>query len=184
MKTCLIIVDCQNDFVEGGALAVAGGMQVCSAVSGLLRDSAYDTIVLTEDFHPADHCSFKVNGGIWPVHCVQHTPGARLQEQIVSGTAAVIQRGDEVAVTVVHKGTDAGTEAYGADVHAEGIDRFDVTGIALDYCVMGTARMTKKRYPGSRVVIKSAYTAAVDGSRENRQRIRQTCEAEGIEWEI
>jgi nicotinamidase/pyrazinamidase len=183
MKTCLIIVDSQNDFVEGGALAVAGGKQTCSNISRLLKESHYDTIVVTEDFHPADHCSFKPRGGMWPEHCVQHTYGAQLQEDIASAVGSVLQRGDLVTVHVVHKGTDPHTEEYGASVTADNTGRFDITGIALDYCVLETAKLTKKRYPDARVVVKSAYTAAVDGSTENKKRVTEECRANGIEWE-
>lgn len=183
MRTCLVIVDCQNDFVEGGSLAVDGGERACRAVNGLLRNTHYDVIVLTEDFHPVNHCSFAEYGGMWPAHCVQNTYGAQLREEISGGVGSVLQRGDSVTVTVVHKGMDPHIEEYGASITADNIDRFDIVGIALDYCVLETARLTKKLYPESRVVVKSAYTAAVDNSPENRARIEKLCSGEKIEWE-
>jgi nicotinamidase-related amidase len=114
---------------------------------------------------------------------VQNTYGAHLRGEISSGAGSVLQRGDQVTITVVHKGTDPLKEEYGASVTADSIDRFDIVGIALDYCVLETARLTKKRYPGSRVVVKSAYTAAVDNSPGNRERIEKLCAGEKIEWE-
>jgi nicotinamidase/pyrazinamidase len=183
MKTCLVIVDCQNDFVEDGALAVQGGTRACKNIRNLLEKTRYDSIVITADFHPVNHCSFTVNGGVWPVHCVQDTRGAKLQEEITDGICSVLQRGDEVTISVVHKGLDAQKEEYGASITAHDIDRFDIVGIALDYCVLETAKLTKKRYPESRVVVKSAYTAAVGSTPENRKHIEEECRKEKIEWE-
>ncbi|MFA6856898.1 MAG: isochorismatase family protein [Treponema sp.] len=183
MKTCLVIVDCQNDFVEGGSLAVSGGEQACRAINGLLQDSRYDVIVVTEDFHPVKHCSFLNNGGTWPVHCVQNTHGAYLHEKISSGIGSVLQRGDPVSISVVHKGMDPQKEEYGASVTVEGIEQFDIVGIALDYCVLETAKLTKQHYPEAHVVIKSAYTAAVDNSPEKRKYLKDTCSQVKIEWE-
>jgi nicotinamidase/pyrazinamidase len=184
MKTCLIIVDCQNDFVEGGSLAVPGGIQACRNIKNLLATAHYDQIIVTEDFHPADHCSFTQNGGSWPVHCIQNTSGAALHQDIAEAVSSVIARGDMVAVSVIHKGSDKNTEEYGATITADDIARFDITGIALDYCVLETAKLTKQHYPEAAVTIKHPYTAAVDSSTENIRKIESQCRTTGIGWSL
>jgi len=91
MKKALIIVDVQNDFCEGGSLAVPGANEIIPYINLLMQDNVYDEIILTQDWHPADHKSFASNNGkkigetiilngipqfMWPDHCVQGTPGA------------------------------------------------------------------------------------------------------------
>ena len=71
----LIVVDVQNDFCSGGALAVPDGDAVIEAVNRLAREASY--VVATRDWHPPDHSSFAAEGGPWPVHCVRDTPGAQ-----------------------------------------------------------------------------------------------------------
>ena len=112
----LILVDIQNDFIPGGALAVAEGDQVVPVVNRL--QPHFDVVVATQDWHPADHGSFaashpgksvftqtELNGlpqTLWPVHCVQNTPGAEL--------AAALNR--KRIDKVFPKGTDAGIDSY------------------------------------------------------------------------
>ena len=75
----LIIVDYQNDFTRrDGALSVPAGEEVAEHINALAASGDYDLVVATRDWHPPDHGSFAAQGGIWPVHCVQGTPGAEL----------------------------------------------------------------------------------------------------------
>ena len=76
MATALVIVDFQNDFTPGGALAVADGDRIAGRIDALARSGQFDLVVATRDWHPPDHGSFAAQGGPWPVHCVQDTPGA------------------------------------------------------------------------------------------------------------
>lgn len=133
-KYALICVDVQNDFLPGGALAVPHGDEVITP----LLDAAVDAriVISTRDWHPADHCSFKEHGGIWPVHCVQDTKGAKLDPQI-----------DAIADYVVNKGTDTEKESYSgwSDIVAGILDANDIKlikigGLATDYCVLATVR--------------------------------------------
>src|SRR5215204_7811652 len=74
MATALLIIDFQNDFTAGGALAVPEGDEIAEPVKRLAE--GFDVIVATRDWHPPDHASFEAQGGPWPVHCVRGTHGA------------------------------------------------------------------------------------------------------------
>jgi len=74
----LVIVDFQNDFCPGGALAVPDGDAIAGRVNELAGSGAFDLVVATRDWHPPDHGSFREQGGPWPPHCVQGTEGAEL----------------------------------------------------------------------------------------------------------
>jgi len=78
----LVIVDFQNDFCPGGALAVPDGDAIGGRVNELAGSGAFDVVVATRDWHPPDHGSFTDQGGRWPVHCVAGTPGAELHHAL------------------------------------------------------------------------------------------------------
>ena len=156
MKT-LILVDIQNDFLPGGALAVPDGDAIIPIVNRL--QALFPLTVATQDWHPANHGSFAVNHPgkavfqridlnglpqtLWPVHCVQGTPGAEF--------APGLQR-DRIA-KIFLKGTDAGTDSYsglfdnghrkatglGEWLKEQGATEIYVCGLATDYCVKFTA---------------------------------------------
>jgi nicotinamidase/pyrazinamidase len=137
MPEALIIVDFQNDFTPGGALAVDDGDRIAERVNELAADDCFDLVVATRDWHPPDHGSFSERGGPWPVHCVQGTEGAELHPSLDRSRVDVI----------VDKGTDRDTEGYsgfqdttlGDLLRERGIDRVTVVGLATDYCVKNTA---------------------------------------------
>lgn len=78
----LLIVDVQNDFTPGGALAVAEGDAVVPRINALAASGDFDLVLATRDWHPADHSSFTSAGGPWPVHCVAGSPGAELHPSL------------------------------------------------------------------------------------------------------
>ncbi|BBE74522.1 bifunctional nicotinamidase/pyrazinamidase [Oharaeibacter diazotrophicus] len=153
----LIVVDVQNDFCPGGALAVADGDAVVPVVNALARRFA--NVVLTQDWHPAGHASFaSAHPGkapfettelaygtqvLWPDHCVQGTPGAELHAGLEVPHAQL----------VIRKGWNAGVDSYSAFREADratrtglagylrerGVERVFVVGLATDYCVGWTA---------------------------------------------
>lgn len=157
MKPVLILVDIQNDFLPGGALAVPDGDQVIPVANRL--QPLFPLVVATQDWHPANHGSFAashpgkrvfqqidLNGlrqTLWPVHCVQNTRGAEL--------AAGLDR-TRIA-RVFPKGTDPGIDSYsgffdnghrkstglGEWLQAQGVSDVFVGGLATDYCVKFTA---------------------------------------------
>ena len=137
MSDALIVVDVQNDFVPGGALAVPHGDEVVPRVRELIDSDAFDLVVATRDWHPPDHASFREQGGPWPVNCVAGTPGAEL----VPGLAEA--RIDAV-VDAGRARDDEGYSGFEGTRLAEllrehDVDRVTVLGLATDYCVRATA---------------------------------------------
>jgi nicotinamidase/pyrazinamidase len=142
----LLIVDFQNDFTPGGALPVAHGDEIAAPINAIA--DRFDLVVATRDWHPSDHGSFEGvevdpenwegidPPGIWPVHCVQGTPGAELYPGLDRAKVDI----------VVDKAMDPNTQGYSsfhggrlADVLRErGVDRVFVAGLATDYCVKNT----------------------------------------------
>jgi nicotinamidase/pyrazinamidase len=137
MAEALVIVDYQNDFLPGGALAVHEGDRIADRLNELAQDPRFELVVATRDWHPPDHGSFAENGGPWPVHCVQDTPGAEL--------SATLDRSKIDAI--VDAGKEPNLEGYSGFEETEllellrerRIDRVTVVGLATDYCVKHTA---------------------------------------------
>ncbi|MGE2690434.1 pyrazinamidase PncA [Mycolicibacterium pulveris] len=140
----LIIVDVQNDFCEGGSLAVTGGAEVARNVTRLLAErSDYAHIVATKDFHidPGEHFSdtpdYKVS---WPRHCVADTPGAEFHPEFdPTAVEAVFRKGHYSAAYSGFEGTDDDGTTLADWLRQRGVDEVDVVGIATDHCVRATA---------------------------------------------
>jgi len=137
VSEALLIVDFQNDFTPGGALGVDGGDEIAGRLNELAADARFELVVATRDWHPPDHGSFREQGGIWPVHCVQDSDGAELHPGL-----------DRTRVdVVVDKGQDPGADGYSGFeatlleelLRARGVDHVTIGGIATDYCVKNTA---------------------------------------------
>ncbi|HTP23345.1 MAG TPA: nicotinamidase [Solirubrobacteraceae bacterium] len=171
----LIVVDVQNDFCPGGALAVPDGDAVVEAVNRMAADAPF--VVATRDWHPADHGSFAAQGGPWPVHCVQDTPGAALHSGIDLSQIDV----------VVDKGEASDREGYsgfeGTDLERllreRGVDAVDVAGLALDYCVKATA--LDARAAGFGVTVHRGATRAVEVTPGDGERAVSELRAAGVE---
>ncbi|CCH60227.1 hypothetical protein TBLA_0C04280 [Henningerozyma blattae CBS 6284] len=148
-KSCLLIIDVQNDFLPpNGSLAVPGGTEVISPILGLLKSQNWDIVVLSRDWHPSDHKSFDIHGGPWPVHCVQGSSGSQFNNELLVGLES-----NNTQYQVVSKGTDSQRECYSAfndetgepatPLHSilkeKGVSAVTVVGVALDYCVKHTA---------------------------------------------
>jgi nicotinamidase/pyrazinamidase len=137
-RDALVVVDLQNDFCPGGALAVREGDRVVAAVNRLLP--LFRHTVFTRDWHPPDHASFSPHprfvDGSWPVHCVAGTPGAALHAGVRLPAGAI----------VVDKGTEPVREAYSGfqgtglaeKLRERSVARLFVAGLATDYCVKET----------------------------------------------
>ena len=155
----LIIVDVQNDFCEGGSLAVAGGAAVARSVSSLLTsgDHGYDHVVATKDYHvdPGSHFADEPDyAHSWPKHCVAGTTGADFHPDLVTEPIeAVFRKGAHAAAYSGFEGTaDDGTPL--ADwLRAHDVDTVDVVGIATDYCVRATAADAAANGFSTRVVL-------------------------------
>ncbi|MBF6991298.1 MULTISPECIES: bifunctional nicotinamidase/pyrazinamidase [Cupriavidus] len=154
---CLLVIDVQNDFMPGGALAVPNGDEVVPVINRLAR--AFGHVVVTQDWHPAAHVSFAANHAgtqpfqmltlpygeqvLWPVHCVQDTPGAALHAGLHVPHARL----------VIRKGHHADVDSYSAFLEADrttrtglagylrehGVKRVFCAGLATDYCVAWSA---------------------------------------------
>ena len=137
MAEALLVIDFQNDFTPGGALAVPEGDRIAERVNELAGSGRFELVVATRDWHPPDHGSFERHGGPWPEHCVQGTEGAELHPALDRSKVHV----------VVDKGQNPGTEGYsgfqetdlGELLRERGIDRVTIVGLATDYCVKNTA---------------------------------------------
>ena len=141
----LIIVDVQNDFCEGGSLAVAGGAAVARSISELLAtaDHGYDHVVATKDYHidPGSHFANEPDyAHSWPVHCVAGTPGSEFHPGLnPEPIEAVFRKGAHAAAYSGFEGTDPGGTPLADWLRDHGVDEVDVVGIATDYCVRATA---------------------------------------------
>jgi nicotinamidase/pyrazinamidase len=135
-QDALIIVDVQNDFCPGGALAVADGDAVVPILNRIA--ARFGTVVATQDWHPAKHSSFVAQGGPWPPHCIADTPGAEFHPDLNLGAIDLVIRKAMLTEQDAYSGFD-GTD-LAAQLRARGVRRVFVGGLALDYCVDATAR--------------------------------------------
>jgi nicotinamidase-related amidase len=171
----LIVVDVQNDFCPGGALAVTDGDAVVEPVNRLASESSF--VVATRDWHPADHGSFAEQGGPWPVHCVAGTPGAALHAGIDQGRIdAVVDKG-QVPDREGYSGFE-GTELERL-LREHDVDAVDVAGLALDYCVKATA--LDARRAGFDVTVHQGATRAVEVRPGDGERAVAELRAAGVE---
>lgn len=174
----LLVVDMQNDFMPGGALAVPHGDEIVPVVNRLAR--GFSHVVLTQDWHPASHVSFAANHAgrapfetitlpygeqvLWPVHCVQGTPGAQLHSELdVPHARAVIRKGHHEnvdsysAFLEADRKTPTGLAGY---LRETGVTRVWCCGLATDYCVAWSA--LDARAAGFEVVVIEDATRAID----------------------
>jgi nicotinamidase/pyrazinamidase len=162
----LIIVDVQNDFCEGGSLAVTGGSAVATAISAYLAagGGGYAHVVASRDYHidPGDHFSDHPDfARSWPPHCVAGTPGAEFHPGLDTGPIeAVFSKGAHAAAYSGFEGTDEAGTPLAAWLRERGVDELDVTGIATDYCVRATALDAAREGFATRVLL--PLTAGVD----------------------
>lgn len=139
-RSALLVVDIQNDFCSGGSLEVPGSERVVAALNRYLAsaETHHVPVYATRDWHPATTSHFAAYGGIWPVHCVQHTRGAEFHPDLHLPASAI----------VVSKGTDPEHHGYSAfdghtadgwllldDLRRRGISHLYIGGLATDYCV-------------------------------------------------
>jgi nicotinamidase/pyrazinamidase len=142
-KDALIIVDVQNDFCPGGALAVSGGDEVVPVLNRVIErfTEAGLPIFATRDWHPEKTNHFKIYGGIWPVHCVQGTRGAEFHAGLELGKDIVVVSAGMVPDEDGYSGFQA-RDPSGARLaellQRKGVERIIVGGLATDYCVKHT----------------------------------------------
>lgn len=155
----LIIVDIQNDFLPGGALAVNRGDEIISSVNRLQQSNKFDLIVATQDWHPATHKSFAVNHPgkkvfemidlngleqfLWPVHCVQSTYGAEFVSSLeMKKVEAIFRKGMDTEIDSYSGFFDNGkrkSTGLGSYLKGRNVESVYIVGLAGDYCVYFTA---------------------------------------------
>ena len=173
----LIVVDVQNDFCPGGALAVAGGDEIVPGINALMEEM--DAVVLTQDWHPAGHSSFASTHDaapmsitdmpygpqvLWPDHCIQGTRGAEFHADLKTDRAdLIIRKGHNPAIDSYSaffeydKVTPTGLEGY---LRTRGIDTVTLVGLATDFCVNYSAVDAAKL--GFKVTVDLALCRAID----------------------
>jgi nicotinamidase/pyrazinamidase len=174
----LIVIDVQNDFCPGGALAVPGGDEIVQGINGMMAD--FDAVVLTQDWHPAGHSSFaSVHEGcdpmsliempygpqvLWPDHCIQGGLGAKFHTELQQDRAdLIIRKGYNSAIDSYsaffendHK-TATGLDGY---LRTRGITQLTLVGLALDFCVNYSA--VDAANLGFEVVVRQDLCRAID----------------------
>ncbi len=143
MTRALLIVDVQNDFCEGGSLAVAGGAEVATSIGKLTGTGAYAHVVATRDHHidPGAHFADRPDyADSWPRHCVVGTHGVDLHPNLVRDSIeAVFDKGEYAAAYSGFEGVAADGTTLAAWLRRCDVDAVHVVGIATDYCVRATA---------------------------------------------
>ncbi|MCP4070552.1 MAG: bifunctional nicotinamidase/pyrazinamidase [Hyphomicrobiales bacterium] len=180
--TALLMIDIQNDFCPGGALAVEGGDEVVAAVNSMQRD--YDVLVLTQDWHPADHSSFAQNHQgaepfsittmpygdqvLWPTHCVQGSHGAEFHRDLVIDRAdLIIRKGFRSEIDSYSaffendRQTRTGLTGYLRD---RGVKNVVLTGLATDFCVYYSAMDALKSGFKVKLITNACRAIDMDGS--------------------
>ncbi|MAY87044.1 MAG: nicotinamidase/pyrazinamidase [Pseudooceanicola sp.] len=152
MPTALIVIDVQNDFCPGGALAVPEGDAVVQPINRLMEQ--VDAVVLTQDWHPAGHSSFASSHAdrlpydmiemdygpqvLWPDHCIQGSDGAAFHADLRADADMIIRKGFRAGIDSYSaffendQTTPTGLDGY---LRTRGIDRLIVAGLATDFCV-------------------------------------------------
>lgn len=163
MKKLLAFIDCQNDFIDGTmAVGYEKWNKAYDRIIKLLRENTFDGYIFTADMHPVSHCSFKEQGGIWPVHCVDGSYGSDIFWKLR-------ELKDCEKSLFIEKGKDPAVEEYGVDLLADDCDYDEdyeiyLVGLCYDYCVSECAKMTAKRHSNSTVYVIKDATVAIDDS--------------------
>jgi nicotinamidase/pyrazinamidase len=187
MSRALLIIDVQNDFCEGGALAVSGGAAVAAKISTFLETANYDLIVASRDWHDSEGTNsghFAETGSepnyktTWPVHCVANTEGANYHPNLTTEKINVdIYKGQGENGYSIFEGTTKDGQSFADLLAANSITEVDVVGIATDHCVLASAMDSKKH--GLKVRVISSLTAGV--SSESTEKAIDQMIDEGIE---
>lgn len=159
----LVVVDVQNDFCEGGALAVAGGSAVAAAVTSLVKSNRYDAIVATRDHHIDPDAHFADDPDYvdtWPAHCQVGTPGAEFHPNFdVSSAHEIFSKGAYTAAYSGFEGASDADEPLADWLRDRGVTDVDVVGLATDHCVKATALDSVRE--GFATTVLLPYTAGV-----------------------
>lgn len=150
MSVGILLVDPQLDFFPGGALGVNEGEQIVGPINQLLRQHPEAPLFASRDWHPASTRHFAAQGGKWPPHCVQGTPGARFHAGLELGRAEVFDKGTNPEDDAGYSAFEGRSGARGGRTLMEalqerGVDALIVAGLATDYCVKASVLDARQR---------------------------------------
>ena len=182
MNKCLILVDCQYDFLEGGSLPVSGAKDIMDALARYVEKygSEYSAIIVTLDQHPVDHCSFKENGGEWPMHCIKFTHGAAPYEPLSKAIINVVLKEPKTTTFSLYpKGEKQDKEEYSAfetdspnakallnAIEKLGIEQIDCCGIVAEICLKNTLGDLIKLGLKDKLNVLEDFCPSLDGGKE------------------
>lgn len=175
----LIVVDPQIDFISG-TLPVPGAAEAMGRLASYIKAHAadYALLVVTNDWHPYDHCSFAPNGGPWPVHCVQYSEGAATYQPLLEALyqseteTLFLQKGDlshREEYSIVQN--SSAREFFEATLASDATDtgahytQVDVCGIAGDVCVLNTLRDLLPIVGAGRLCVLTDFSPSLDGGK-------------------
>ncbi|MBE1293874.1 MAG: bifunctional nicotinamidase/pyrazinamidase [Rhodobacteraceae bacterium] len=178
MSSALIVIDVQNDFCPGGALAVPEGDQIVEGINALMDD--FDTVVLTQDWHPEGHSSFASSHEgktpyelidmpygpqvLWPDHCVQGSAGAELHADLdVARANVIIRKGTNPAIdsySAFFENDQTTSTGLGGYLQALGVTEVTMVGLATDFCVQFSALDASRL--GFKVNVREDLCRAID----------------------
>lgn len=177
MSHALLVIDVQNDFCPGGALAVTGGDDIVQGINTLMQD--FDAVILTQDWHPADHLSFATNHNAEPMSMIEMPYGPQIlwpDHCIIDSHGAEFHRGldTDAANMIIRKGFNAAIDSYSAFfendhttptgltgyLQTRGIDTLTLVGLATDFCVNYSAVDAAKL--GFAVTVRTDLCRAID----------------------
>lgn len=170
-KRLLLLVDVQYDFING-SLAVDGAPAVMDALANYIMtqpEGTFGTIVMTADFHPYEHSSFKDNGGLWPVHCVQHSYGASIYQPVLEAVkkqqpdAQVLTKGEDVAVDEysIMANKISGKKLLDL-IKDNDIQEIYVAGLCGDYCVGNSIKDLVEAGHGDKIRVLTRFIGNID----------------------
>ncbi len=193
----LIVIDVQNDFCPGGALAVTGGDQIIAPINDAM--TRFDTVILTQDWHPSDHSSFADNHPgaapyavvnmpygpqvLWPRHCVQGSSGAAFHRDLrLDRAQMILRKGFRTAIDSYSaffendRTTPTGLEGY---LRVRGITSLTLVGLATDFCVAYSALDAARL--GFHVTLQEQACRAIDLNGTLAE-AKAKCLAAGVHW--
>ena len=162
----LLVIDVQNDFCEGGSLAVPKSNEIIFDINQLMKKDEFAMVVATKDWHPANHSSFLSNNekGVWPDHCVKGTKGAEFHPELnMEAIDFMFTKGSNPEVDSYSgfmENDHKTTTGLGEFLRTKGVTEVVVVGLALDYCVKATALDAMKQ--GFKTTVLLDYTRAVN----------------------
>ena len=175
----LIVVDVQNDFLPGGALAVPDGDKIIPPLNEYLRqfEERNLPIFATRDWHPPDHSSFKPQGGLWPVHCVAGTEGAAFPAALaLPPSTTIVSKG---GAQMQHSYSGFGGTDLAVELHRKDVKRVFIGGLATEYCVLNTA--LDALHEGFAVVLLEDAISAIDVHPNDGLAAIESLRADGVE---